>query len=91
MSKEVDITVGFSGWLRIRPENIKFMNFVNIDEGGLAAAAEMAITGSEWLKLSHEDRCDYVLEDVVAVIRDSDYCEWEDIDVVADEPFMCGE
>jgi len=86
MSKEVDITVGFSGWLRIRPENIKFMNFVNI---GKDDADD--ITGSEWLKLSHEDRCDYVLEDVVAAIRDSDYCEWEDIDVVADEPFMCGE
>jgi hypothetical protein len=82
MSKEVDITIGFSGWLRIRPENIKFVKITEL---------ESEITGSEWLKLSHEDRCDYLIEDIIAAVRDSDYCEWEDIDVIADEPFMYGE
>jgi hypothetical protein len=40
------------------------------------------ISGDEWVKLSEDDRADYIIEDVIAAIRDADEGEWNLIDVV---------
>lgn len=65
------IVIDFTGWLRIKPENAQFQHM----------ETEEVITGAQWLALSEDDRSNYVIEDIVAAMRDSDDLEWEDIEV----------
>ncbi len=71
MSK--DIIVEFSGWCRVNPENARFQ-YTGEDEG-----AKFIISGAEWQSLSEDERSNYILEDVVAAIRDSGDNEWTPI------------
>lgn len=69
-----DIVVDFAGWIRISPENVKFV----------CIGRDMPdIDGFQWLALSEDERVDYILEDAVAAIRDSDDGSWDQIDVMA--------
>ena len=74
MSSDKDIVVEYSGWCKLQPQNASFVYIGQDDD-------EHRINGLEWLDLSDESKANYVLEDVVAAIRDSFDGEWEDIDV----------
>ena len=64
MSK--DIVVEFSGWVKISPQNIRYQ-YIGEDE-----SVPEFITGVEWQELDEEAQSDYIMEDVVAAIRDAD-------------------
>ena len=59
-----DIIIEFSGWVRITPKNTKFVCIHDADKPD--------IDGEQWLALDHEQRSDYILEDVIAAQRDCD-------------------
>jgi hypothetical protein len=63
------LTVDFSGGLAIPLDKVTFIHMEKLEE----------INGLEWEKLSEDDQCDYVLEDIIALIRDCDVLEWDDI------------
>ena len=52
------IIIGFNGWIEADPENIKFQYI------GEMAAAEVLISGTDYLKLDEDERDDYILEDL---------------------------
>ena len=56
------LTVEFKGWLAIPIEKVTFLNVDTCEE----------INGLEWDKLSEDDQCDYVLDDLDGLMRDSD-------------------
>lgn len=72
MSKETVIVVEFSGWLKIKPETARFQHCTTSD----------TITGTDYLKLSTDDREAYVLDSVISGIRDSYDSEWTDIQII---------
>ena len=39
------------------------------------------ISGDEWIKLSEDDRADYIIDDIIAAIRDAEEGEWDLIDI----------
>jgi hypothetical protein len=63
------LQVDFTGWLSIPINKITFLHMETLEE----------INGLEWEKLSEDDQCDYILEDLCALMRDSDVLEWDDI------------
>lgn len=63
------VIVEFSGWCEIDDEDIVF---VSIED-------DSKISGVEYNQLSDADKESYVLEDVVATIRDSNDGDWVDI------------
>ena len=69
MSK--DIIIDFSGWIGIDSKKLVFLNVDTME----------TITGDEWIKLSEDERADYIVEDVIAAIRDADEGEWNLIDI----------
>ena len=74
-----DIIVEFSGWVRLSPDKARFQSLHPSENGKI-------ISGTDWLNLpSDEDRCDYILEDVVAAQRDCDDGNYEHIDVFEDD------
>ena len=79
MSESKDIVVEYSGWCKLQPQNASFVYIGQDDD-------EHRINGLDWLNLSEEKKADYILEDVVAAIRDSFDGSWEHIDVMEEEP-----
>jgi len=71
MSEPKDIVVEFSGWVKISPQNIRYQ-YIGEDE-----SVPQFITGIEWQNLSEETQSNYIMEDAIAAIRDSDEGEWE--------------
>lgn len=67
--------IEFSGWCQIDDSVVRFQNLED----------DTIISGVEYLALSDEDKDKYVLEDVIAAIRDSDDNEWQEIDVLKDD------
>ena len=63
------LQVDFAGWLAIPINKVTFLHMETLEE----------INGLEWEKLSEDDQCDYILEDLFALMRDSDVLEWDDI------------
>ena len=49
------IVVEFSGWVECDSDKVKFASMLD----------DSIITGTEWLKLSEDDRDNYILEDFV--------------------------
>ena len=72
-----DIIIEFSGWVRITPKNTKFVCIHDADKPD--------IDGEQWLALDHEQRSDYILEDVIATQRDCDDGDYTLIDVFEDD------
>lgn len=72
MSKEKEIVVDFSGWLKLRPETARFQN----------AETQEIITGDDYIKLSDDDREDYVLDSVISGLRDCFDSSWESIEII---------
>jgi len=66
-----DIIIDFSGWVGIDSKKLLFLNM----------ATEETIRGDEWIQLSDDDRADYIVEDIIAAIRDADEGEWDLIDI----------
>ena len=81
MSSDKDIVVEYSGWCKLLPQNASFV-YIGQDDYDY----DHRINGLEWLDLSEEKKADYILEDVVAAIRDSFDGSWEHIDVIEEEP-----
>ena len=79
MSK--DIIVEYSGWIRIEPQNIRFVYIGQND-------MPQNIDGVEWQALSEDDRSDYIIEDVIAAMRDSDDGEWDNIEFFTNEEMV---
>jgi hypothetical protein len=65
------IIIDFSGWIKISPEKVKFVN--------IGSEEEKVISGAEWMKLNEDERGDYVLEDVIAAQRDCYDGSYDDI------------
>ena len=66
-----DILIDFSGWVCINAKKLIFLNLETME----------TINGEEWIKLSDNDAANYVIEDIIAAIRDSDDGEWDLIDI----------
>lgn len=66
--------VTFSGWCQIDDKDVRFQN----------PEDETTISGVEYLLLSYNEKENYVLENVIAAIRDSHDNEWTEIDVLED-------
>ena len=66
-----DIIIDFSGWVGIDSKKLLFLNM----------ATEETIRGDEWIQLSDDDRADYIVEDIIAAIRDAEEGEWDLIDI----------
>lgn len=87
-----DIIVEFSGWVRIAPENAKFINIDTIVRGwsNLDVLADekhhmSPIDGLQWLALSKEEREDYILKNVIDAQRDADDGDYNEIRVFEDD------
>ena len=74
-----DITVEFSGGVRLSPKNAKFIKIGKQDE------RPDVITGVEWQQLDDDDQGDYILEDVIAAQRDCDDGDYQEINVFVDD------
>ena len=74
-----DIVVEYSGWIRLSPQNIRF-EYIGQDD------MPQNIDGVQWQALSEDERGDYIIEDAIAAIRDSDDGEWMDLDALIDQP-----
>ena len=74
-----DIIVEYSGWVRMNPKNIRF-EYIGQDD------MPQNIDGVQWQALSEDERGDYIIEDAIAAIRDSDDGEWMDLDALIDQP-----
>ena len=70
MSESKDIVVEFSGWVKISPQNIRFQ-YIGQDD------LPEFIDGVQWQALSEDEQGDYIMEDAIAAIRDSEDGEWE--------------
>ena len=57
------IIIEFSGWAECNSDEVKFQ-YIGPEQYGLMSTGG-SITGTEWLKLSEDDRDDYILEDCV--------------------------
>ena len=66
-----DILIDFSGWVGINASKLVFLHMETME----------TINGEEWIKLSDNDAANYVIEDIIAAIRDSDDGEWDLIDI----------
>lgn len=72
MKKQHDILIDFSGWVGIDASKLVFLNIETME----------TINGEEWIKISDtDDAANYVIEDIVAAIRDADEGEWDLIDI----------
>ena len=76
-----DIIVEFSGWVRLSPENAKFVKIGEQDE-----RPDM-ITGVNWQKLDKESQGDYILESVTDPLRGSDLVLLKDGDYTSIDVF----
>jgi hypothetical protein len=66
-----DIIVDFSGWISIDSKKLMFLHMETME----------TISGDKWIQLSEDDRADYIVEDVIAAIRDAEDGEWNLIDI----------
>ena len=66
-----DIIVDFSGWIGIDSKKLLFLHTGKME----------TISGDEWIKLSEDDRADYIIDDIIAAIRDAEEGEWDRIDI----------
>jgi hypothetical protein len=69
------IIVEFSGWCKISADSIHMQH----------AMTGETITGDQYFALSESERGDYLLEDLIATLRDCDDNEWIDIDFFKEE------
>ena len=74
-----DIIVEYSGWIKLSPQNIRF-EYIGQDD------MPQNIDGVQWQALSEDEQGDYILEDAIAAIRDSDDGEWVDLSVEVHQP-----
>ena len=74
-----DIIVEYSGWVRMSPKNIRF-EYIGQDD------MPQNIDGVQWQALSEDEQGDYILEDAIAAIRDSDDGKWVDLSVEVHQP-----
>jgi len=70
------IIVEFSGWVECDSDKVKFQYISNDDDRCTV------ITGTEWLKLSEDDRDDYILEDCIEAQKTSVDGSYEHMDVI---------
>ena len=78
-----DLIVEFSGWVRLSPENAKFVSYKR--KIGEQDERPDMITGVNWQKLDKESQGDYVLESVIDAQRDGDDGDYTSIDVFEDD------
>jgi hypothetical protein len=71
------ITIDFSGTIIIDPEDIKFVSLQSDEE-------ELVITGTQWMKLSKDEKSEYMIESLSHAIDDSDEINSLEIDVDVD-------
>jgi hypothetical protein len=74
-----DIIVECRGWIRLSPQNIRF-EYIGQDD------MPQNIDGVQWQALSEDEQDDYIIEDAIAAIRDSDDGAWQDISVEVHQP-----
>ena len=65
----------FSGWLKIDSKTIKFQRIVD------DLLFPSIITGETYLTLPEKEKENYIIEDVIACLRDCDDNEWSHIDI----------
>lgn len=67
--------VEFSGWCQIDDSKVKFQHFDD----------DKIINGEEYLKLTDDEKDEYIIENVMEAIRDSYDNEWDHINVLGEE------
>jgi len=67
-----DIIVEFSGWVRLSPENARFINVHTLNDDDI-------ITGVEFQQLSENEQQDYILDDIIAAQRDGHDGDYDEI------------
>lgn len=72
MSAEVELYLDFSGWVRLSHDTR--MQYFGEDE-----SKPQFITVLEWSKLSDDEQGSYMLEDVIAAIRDAEDLEYTEL------------
>ena len=79
------IIVEFSGWVECDSDKVKF-EYIGPEQYGLMSTGG-SITGTEWLKLSEDDRDDYILEDCIEAQKTAldGSLEYLDVIVVNDD------
>jgi hypothetical protein len=70
------IIVEFSGWVECDSDKVMF-EYIGSEDN-----SRQLITGTEWLKLSEDDRDDYILEDCIEAQKTSVDGSYEHIDVI---------
>lgn len=68
------VYLDFSGWAKL--SNRTEMEYIGQDE-----SKPQTITVAEFVNLSHEDRSEYILQDFISAIRDSDNVSYEECSV----------
>ena len=70
------IIVEFSGWVECDSDKVMFQYISHDDD------LSTVITGTEWLKLSEDERDNYILEDCIEAQKTSVDGSYEHIDVI---------
>lgn len=78
MSAEVELYLDFSGWVRLSHDTR--MQYVGEDE-----SKPQFITVLEYSKLSDDEQGLYMLEDVIAAIRDAEALEYTELNITKND------
>lgn len=82
MTKSTDkMIVEFSGWCSIDPKDLQLIKIGSEVSSGTFDK----ISGEKWLTLSPKDREHYIIEDLMATIRDCEDVEYIEIDFYKNE------
>jgi hypothetical protein len=73
-----EIVIEYSGWCRIDASKIK-LQYTGQDE-----SIPAIISGEDYIKLSVEERQEYLAENIYDAMRDSDDSEWVDIQIIVE-------
>ena len=74
------IIVEFSGWVECDSDKVMF-EYIGPEQYGLMSTGR-SITGAEWLKLSEDDRDNYILEDCIEAQKTALDGSLEHLDVI---------
>jgi hypothetical protein len=80
LSRMSKIIVEFSGWVECDSDKVMFQ-YIGPEQYGLMSTGG-SITGTEWLKLSEDDRDNYMIEDYIEAQRTALDGGYEHLDVI---------
>jgi len=78
-----DIVIEFSGQIVASPYKTKFFKVDSLysEDSGKQDTRPEIINGKQWLELDESERSDYILDNVIAALRDSVDGDYSIIDI----------